>query len=338
MLRTSISAPLGDDVFDEDPTVHKLQDHLADMFGKESALWFPTGTQTNLAAIMAHCHERASEIIVGKDAHVTLWEGGNISTIAGVHPRQIAEDTFGRLSFDEIRDQWRDDSDDHWAKTALVCIENTHNMCGGSVVDKEYIDSLGDLAKDLKIALHIDGARIFNACVALGISPATLCKSADTVSICLSKGLGAPMGSVLVGSKETIRLARRARKRLGGGTRQVGVVAAQGLYAVENNIHRLAEDHYRAKAIAKVLYENGFYQPQNGDVQTNIVYFGLPRNCSLTTKEFADRLKRDCKVLIGSGYSKGGNLFRICTHLDVNNEDVEIAINGIVKLASDYKI
>jgi threonine aldolase len=211
-------------------------------------------------------------------------------------------------------------------------------MCGGSVLDKEYIDSLGDLAKDLKIALHIDGARIFNACVALGISPATLCKSADTVSICLSKGLGAPMGSVLVGSKETIRLARRARKRLGGGTRQVGVVAAQGLYAVENNIHRLAEDHYRAKAIAKVLYENGFYQPQNGDVQTNIVYFGLPRNCSLTTKEFADRLKRDCKVLIGSGYSKGGNLFRICTHLDVNNEDVEIAINGIVKLASDYKI
>jgi threonine aldolase len=131
MLRTSISAPLGDDVFDEDPTVHKLQDHLADMFGKESALWFPTGTQTNLAAIMAHCHERASEIIVGKDAHVTLWEGGNISTIAGVHPRQIAEDTFGRLSFDEIRDQWRDDSDDHWAKTA-VRLEQIANLAHAS--------------------------------------------------------------------------------------------------------------------------------------------------------------------------------------------------------------
>jgi hypothetical protein len=127
MLRTSLSAPLGDDVFDEDPTVHKLQDNLADMFGKESGLWFPTGTQTNLAAIMAHCHERASEIIVGKDAHVTLWEGGNISTVAGVHPRQIAEDSFGRLDFDEIRDQWRDDSDDHWAKTAVRVEQSSIN-------------------------------------------------------------------------------------------------------------------------------------------------------------------------------------------------------------------
>ena len=127
MLRTSLSAPLGDDVFDEDPTVHKLQDNLADMFGKESGLWFPTGTQTNLAAIMAHCHERASEIIVGKDAHVTLWEGGNISTVAGVHPRQIAEDSFGRLYFDEIRDQWRYDSDYHWAKTAVRAEQSSIN-------------------------------------------------------------------------------------------------------------------------------------------------------------------------------------------------------------------
>jgi threonine aldolase len=219
----------------------------------------------------------------------------------------------------------------------MVCVENTHNMCGGSVLDKQYIDALGGLAKDLEIAVHVDGARIFNACVALGISPAMLCESADTVSICLSKGLGAPMGSVLVGSKETIRLARRARKRLGGGTRQVGVVAAQGLYAVEHNIDRLAEDHYRSKKIAKALYDNGFYQPQEGKVQTNIVYFGLPLNCTLTTKEFAEKLKTDFNILIGSGYSKGGSLFRVSTHLDVNDVDVDFAINGILKLASLYK-
>lgn len=202
------------------------------------------------------------------------------------------------------------------------------------MLDKEYIDLLGKTANDLGIALHIDGARIFNACVALGISPSSLCKSASTVSICLSKGLGAPMGSVLVGPIDIIRLARRARKRLGGGTRQVGVVASQGLYAVENNIERLCEDHDRAKRIAKKLYENGFYQPQEGNVQTNIVYFGLPSDCTVKSDEFAQKLKNDFKVLIGSGYSKGGKLFRVCTHLDVNENDVDYAINSILKLAS----
>lgn len=334
MLSTALTAPLGDDVFSEDPTVNKLQEKCADMFQKEDALWFPSGTMANVVSIMAHCHERASEIIVGKESHITLWEGGNVSTIAGVHPRQILEDRNGQLNLDDVRDVWRLDDDDHFAKTAAVCIENSHNMMGGSVLGKEYIDELGQLAKQLGIKVHVDGARIFNAAVSLDIPVGHLCCSVDSVSVCLSKGLGAPMGSLLVGSKEFIRLARRARKRMGGGTRQVGVVAAMGMYAIENNVARLAEDHERAKRIASVLYENGFYQPQNGHVQTNIVYFGLPQNCALSKEEFVRRLKEDHGVLVGHGYSKGGNLFRACTHLGVDGSDVDHAIQSILALSS----
>jgi len=334
MLSTALNTPLGDDVFGEDPTVNRLQDITAEMFQKEDALWFPSGTMANLVAVMAHCHERASEIICGKESHITLWEGGNISTIAGVHPRQVIEDEMGKLDLEDVRDVWRLDNDDHYAKTALVCIENSHNMMGGSVLDKNYIDSLGSLAQELNIGVHIDGARIFNAAVALDIPAGILCESADSVSICLSKGLGAPMGSMLVGPKEFIRLARRARKRLGGGTRQVGVVAAMGLYALENNVERLAEDHHRAKRVAIALHDNGFYQPQNGHVQTNIVYFALPKHCKLSKQEFASLLKEEYGVLVGCGYSKGGELFRVCTHLDVDDEGVERAIEGMLDLST----
>lgn len=335
MLSTVLSAPVGDDVFSEDPTVNQLQQKAAEMFQKEDALWFPSGTMANVVAIMAHCHERASEIIVGKESHITLWEGGNVATIAGVHPRQIVEDKGGRLDLDDVRDVWRLDDDDHFAKTALVCIENSHNMMGGSVLDKTYVDNLGQLAKELGIQVHVDGARIFNAAVSLDIPVGDLCQSVDSVSVCLSKGLGAPMGSLLVGSKEFIRLARRARKRMGGGTRQVGVVAAMGMYALENNVGgRLAEDHERAQKIAKILYDHGFYQPQHGHVQTNIVYFGLPRSCTLSKEEFVRRLKEDHGVLVGHGYSKGGQLFRACTHLDVDGSDVDHAIESILLLSS----
>ena len=332
MLSTVLGTPLGDDVFSEDPTVNKLQEMTADMFGKEDALWLPSGTMANLAAVMAHCHERASEIICGKESHITLWEGGNISNIGNVHPRQVEEDKTGKLDFDDIRDQWRLDNDDHFAKTALICIENSHNMHGGAALGKAYIDSLGDLAKELGVGVHIDGARIFNAAVSLGTPVNELCQGADSVSICMSKGLGAPMGSMLVGPKEIVRLAKRARKRLGGGTRQVGVVAAMGMYAIENNVQRLEEDHERAKRIAINLRDSGFYQPQDGNVDTNIVYFGLPEDCSLSIEEFVAALKNEYGVLVGSGYSKGGKLFRVCTHLDVNDSDVDRAIEGLINV------
>ena len=333
MRQSSVTAPLGDDVFLEDPTVNELQRQTADMFRKEDALWLPSGTMANLCAIQAHCHERASEIIVGKESHLTLWEGGNLSTIAAVHPRQIMEDPFGKLDLEEVRNVWRSDNDDHFAKTSLVCIENSHNMMGGSVLDKKYIDELGKVASELGIGVHIDGARIFNASVSLNIPVGELCQSADSVSICLSKGLGAPMGSMLVGSKEFIRLARRARKRMGGGTRQVGVVAAMGKYALDNNIERLALDHQRAKYMAKTLYEAGFYQPQEGDVSTNIVYFGLPEYCNLSIEELVRVLKDDYGILVGYGYSKGGRLFRACTHLDVTEDEVRHVTETLLSVA-----
>lgn len=330
MLSQALTAPLGDDVFSEDPTVHALQDYTASKFNKQAALWLPSGTMANLTAIMAHCHERAGELICGKESHLTLWEGGNMSNIAHVHPRQVTEHPNGTLDLQQVRDVWRTDDDDHYAKTAVVCIENSHNMLGGAAIDAAYITSLGTLAQELKVGVHIDGARIFNASVSLDTPVDQLCQGADSVSVCMSKGLGAPMGSMLVGSKDLIRLAKRARKRLGGGTRQVGVVASMGLYAMQHHVERLGEDHERAKRIAVALYENGFYQPQSGDVDTNIVYFGLPEACSLSIEEFVSVLKEEYGVLVGYGYSRGGKLFRVCTHLDVDDDGVDRAIEGLL--------
>jgi len=332
MLAFAMSAPTGDDVFGEDPTVSLLQQTLAIQFNKEAALYCPTGTMANLVAILAHCHGRASEIVIGTQSHLCLWEGGNVSNIGGVSTRQVHELENGQLPPDQVRDVWRLDNDDHLAKTELVCVENTQNMMGGVALPKSYIDHMGGLCQELHVKLHIDGARIFNAAIALHESVGSLCAAADTVSICLSKGLGAPLGSVLVGDAETIRLAKRARKRLGGGMRQAGVVAAMGLYAIQNNVERLADDHTRAQRIASEMKSHGFIIPREGKIDTNIVYFGLPENSLVTKGELCRRLLDDHGVKVTGGYSRGGQLFRICTHLDVNDEDVDRATEAIIKV------
>ncbi len=331
MLQTTLTAPIGDDIFSEDPTIQSLQQYTAKLFAKENALYVPSGTMSNLIAIISHCNTNASEIIIGSQSHLCLWEGGNVSNIGGVSTKQIQENENGMLDLNCIKDCYRDDNDDHYAKTKLICLENSHNMMGGVVLRKEYIDSVGVLAQELNVKVHIDGARIFNAAVSLNIPVKDLCQSADSISVCLSKGLGAPLGSVLVGDNEFIRLAKRARKRCGGGMRQAGVVASMGLYALQNHVDRLEEDHERAKKIAKTLYGSGFRQPQGGNVETNIVYFGLPEN-SKVKKEQLCSLLREHGVLVGGGYSKGGELFRICTHLDVSDEDVDLALETIIRL------
>lgn len=332
MLEAAVTAPTGDDVMGEDPTVHQLQDYVADLCGKESALYVPTGTMANLTAIMAHCHARSSEIILGANSHISLWEAGNAAGLAGVHTRQIPETEDGTLNHDDIRDSHRDDDDDHCAKTALVCLENTHNMLGGAVLDPQEIHVTAQLAHSLDTKLHIDGARIFNAVVACQTPIHQLLKHVDSVSICLSKGLGAPLGSVLVGEKECIRLAKRARKRCGGGMRQAGVVAAMGLYALENNVERLRDDHTRAQRLGAELHRNGFYLPRNGRVDTNIVFFGLPESSKVSREELVPRLQEEYGIKMGGGYSKGGELFRVCTHMDVDDEGVDRAAEAIVSL------
>lgn len=341
MLQTALTAPTGDDVMGEDPTIHALEDYMADLFQKQAALFVPTGTMSNLVAIMGHCHTRAAEVIVGAASHISMWEGGGAAELASVHTRQLPEDAAtGQLAEQDIRDAFRLDDDDHCAKTLLLCLENTHNMMGGVALPCEYMDRIGQLAHDeLNVALHVDGARIFNAATALEVTVDRLCAAADSVSVCLSKGLGAPAGSVLVANdKEFIRLAKRARKRVGGGMRQAGVLAAMGLYAVQNNVTRLADDHARAQRLGEILTAHGFDMPFPV-VHTNIIYFGLPPNSTVPSQtEFIQRLAKDWGVKIGGGYARnGGNFFRVVTHLDLTNQDIEYAGKAMVQVALGSK-
>jgi threonine aldolase len=238
------------------------------------------------------------------------------------------------MDADAIRDNVFPDTDDHCAKTTLLCLENTQNMLGGVALPPSYMEEMGTLARGLNIKSHIDGARIFNAAVAQNVSVKDLCKDIDSISICFSKGLGAPVGSVLVGETEFIRLAKRARKRLGGGMRQAGVIASMCLFAAKHNVERLEDDHRRAKMIASELKLAGFNLPREGKVDTNIVYFGLPENSNLTKNDFQTQLEEVYGVKMTGGYSKGGEFFRLVTHIGIDDEQTERAIEGIVELST----
>lgn len=335
MLESCLQARTGDDVMGEDPTVLELESYVANMFGKEKGLYVPTGTMANLCALLSHCHGRASEIIIGANSHICLWEGGNAAGLGGIHTRQLMEDEeTAELGEQQIRDAFRRDNDDHCAKTEALCLENTQNMMGGVALSVNYMNSMGNLCDALNIALHVDGARICNAAVALGVSVKELCADSDSVAVCLSKGLGAPLGSVLVGETEFIRLAKRARKRCGGGMRQAGVVAAMGLYAIQNNYGRLQDDHRRAKKLAGELHRHGFRLLREGKVDTNIFYFRLPENSASSKEDYCARLDNEYGVKLIGGYSRGGEFFRIVTHLDLNDEDIDRAAEAMIQLCS----
>jgi threonine aldolase len=305
----------------EDPTVMALEGHLASRFNKESALFFPTGTQSNLCAILAHCDTRASEIMVGAQSHLCIYEQGNVATLGSVHSRQITEcpDT-ATLPLAAVEACMRPD-DPHYPKTKLVCIENTHNVMGGVPLPKDYVDSMGALCAGYDVPLHIDGARIFNAAVSLDTQVADLCAGAASVSVCLSKGLGSPVGSVLVGSKDIIDLARRARKACGGGMRQAGVIAAAGLFAVENNVDRLKDDHAKATFLAAELRSAGYEIER--EPETNIIFFRLPEGSKLDYEELVLRCAAG-GVKIGSGYSAGTKC-RAALHKDITDEMIQHA-------------
>jgi len=304
------TAPVGDDVFGDDPSVNALQDRIAAMLGKEAALYVASGTQSNLVAIMSHCG-RGDEYIVGQMAHTYRWEGGGAAVLGSVQPQPLEHEADGRLSLERIEAAIKPD-DSHFAKSRLLCLENT---IGGKVLPIEYLEAATALARRRGLATHLDGARLFNAAVKLGVSANELAAPFDSVSVCFSKGLGAPIGSALVGSREFIAAAHRWRKMVGGGMRQAGVVAAAALYALDHHVERLAEDHALAARLAEGL--QGLPGLTVEAPQTNIVFADLEgeRAAGLMA-----HLKSRGVLAIG--------LYRLrfVTHLDVDADGVDRAV------------
>jgi threonine aldolase len=247
------NAEVGDDVYQEDPTVNRLEELAAKKLGKEAALFVPSGTMGNLIAVLTHC-QRGDEIILERDSHIYYYEVGGISAVAGVIPRLIAGDR-GILNPQDIRGELRDENL-HYPMTTLICLENTHNRAGGTIIPLKVTEEICQLAHQRNIAVHLDGARIFNAAIALDVEPALLTKDVESVMFCLSKGLSAPVGSILAGSKKFIKRARKDRKMLGGGMRQAGILAAAGIIAIENMVERLGEDFGNQAWILFSFYPN----------------------------------------------------------------------------------
>jgi threonine aldolase len=308
MRRAMLEAELGDDVFGDDPTVNRLQARAAEVFGMEAALLLPSGTQSNLAALMSHC-QRGDEVIIGQEAHSYRYEAGGMAVLGSIQPRTVANRADGTLDLGEVEAAINPD-DAHFARTRLLALENT---ISGRVIKRSYLQEALNLAKRKGLATHLDGARVFNAAVHEQTSAKALCAGFDSVSACLSKGLGAPAGTVLAGKKELIDKARRARKMLGGAMRQAGVIAAAGLYALEHNVERLAEDHANALRLSKGLAEIGLPVEQH----TNMVFAKIPpeRVGALQTH------LNDKGVLVLPGAR-----MRLVTHLDVDREGVERAL------------
>ncbi len=318
MREAMARAEVGDDVYGEDPTINKLQEMGAALMGKEAALFVPSGTMGNLAAILAHCG-RGDEVILGKQAHTYLFEAGGISALGGVHSCQLTNYPDGTLALDEIRAAVRP-NDAHQPVTRLVALENTHNRCGGVAISAAYTRQVGELAHGLGLKVHLDGARIFNAAAALGTPAGDLAAPVDSVTFCLSKGLCAPVGSLLCGSKEFISKAHRIRKQLGGGMRQAGILAAAGIVALETMPGRMVEDHCRAQRLAEGLKGLPGLELDPGSPYTNMIFMTLTKNAPIqSSAEAAGRLKQH-GILAGIA---GANRFRLVTHYWIDDAAVD---------------
>ena len=321
MRQAIAESELGDDVFQGDPTVNKLQDLAAQRMGKEAALLVPSGTMANLASILTPCG-RGAEVILGNRAHSYKYEKGGISAYGGIHSTQIPNQDDGTMQLEDIRDAIRG-IDDHFPVTKLICLENTHNVCGGAPLSVTYTKEVADLARAHNIKMHIDGARIFNAAVAQGVEVQELVEDADSVSFCMSKGLAAPVGSVICGSKDFIDQARGIRKGLGGGMRQAGIIAAAGIVALETMVDRLQEDHTNARLLADGIADLPGVVLDPESIKTNIIYFDLDDNAI----ESADFLT----VLAAKGiqfFDTGPRRFRMVTHYGITAEDILYTINS----------
>jgi len=315
-------AELGDDVFSEDPTTNRLEEMAAERMGKEAALLVASGTMGNLVCTLTHCR-RGEEVILGDRSHTFLYEAGGMSTLGGIHPHTLSNQPDGTMRLEDIEGAIRGDNV-HFPRTRLICLENTHNRCSGSALTPEYIDSVSALAKEHGLSVHLDGARIFNAAVALGVDVKKLTANVDSLSFCLSKGLSAPVGSVVCGSSEFIAEARRARKVLGGGMRQAGVIAAAGITALEEMVDRLAEDHENARRLAEGVSRISGLSIELAKVQTNIIYFELDED-RMTPKELVTELdKKEVKLL-----SVGARRLRAVTHYGISAEDIDLTVKAL---------
>jgi len=314
MREAMAKAPVGDDVYGDDPTINQLQELAAAKLGKEAGLFVPSGTMGNLAAILSHC-QRGDEVIMGKHSHTFLHEGGGISTLGGVHSCQLTEQPDGSLALEDIEAVIRNPEDDHEPITRLIEIENTQNACGGLCLTPEYTRRLADFAHARGIILHLDGARIFNSAVAQGVDVRELTGLVDSVTFCLSKGLAAPVGSVLCGSAEFIKKARKIRKHLGGGMRQAGILAAAGIVALDEMVDRLAEDHARARNMAEGLSEIPNIRLDPGSPATNMIFFSLTDAVKLSTAQIEKKME-ECGVLVNAC---GPRRFRLVTHVWIDN-------------------
>ena len=313
MLQCVENAKLGDDVYEEDTEVIELQEFAAELLGKEASLFFPSGTQSNLTAILAHC-QRGDEVLIGRDYHTNLYEARGASVLGGVGICPIDMSESGSMNLNDMLSQIKDD-DPHYAVTKLLCLENTFS---GKVQPQDELEALVLEAHRRGLKVHLDGARLFNAHIHSGLSLSALVDSFDSVSICLSKGLGAPVGSLLVSNQTIINKAIRLRKMLGGGMRQVGVIASCGMYALKNNIERLQHDHDNAKLLATGLSKIAELKVEYGESQTNMVFVNCPKKHRLPLENFLF----DRKILVAS-LDRG----RLVCHLGVSEKDIKFVVN-----------
>ena len=326
MREAMAKAEVGDDVYGDDPTINRLQEMAAEMMGKEVALFVPSGTMGNLAGILAHC-QRGDEVILGRKNHSFLYEAGGISVLGGVHSCQLDNQPDGSLLLSDIEAAIRPD-DPHDPITRLICLENTHNRCGGTVQTPKYTRQVADLAHARGLKVHLDGARIFNAAAALGVPAKELAAPVDSVTFCLSKGLCAPVGSVLCGTKEFIQRAHRLRKMLGGGMRQAGILAAAGIVALQKMVSRLGEDHVRARYLAEGLSENRCIILDSGTPATNMVFFNLAPGVKMSALDIVNRLKEQGILVSATGERR----FRLVTHYWVDDAAVDKTVATFSKV------
>ncbi|MDG5469813.1 low-specificity L-threonine aldolase [Deltaproteobacteria bacterium IMCC39524] len=324
MRQAMLDAEVGDDVYGEDPTVNRLQKLAAEISGKEAGLFVPTGTQSNLLAILSHC-QRGEEFIAGQQAHCYRYEGGGAAVFGGVQPQPIDFEVDGRLDLYKVAEMIKPD-DSHFAITRLLCLENTQS---GKVLSLDYQAEAAAFGREKDLKLHLDGARVFNAAVKQQVPISEITRHYDSVSFCLSKGLGTPVGSVLVGSHELIERAHRWRKMAGGGMRQAGILAAAGVYALQHHVVRLAEDHHNARALAEGLSTIDGLDVELDTVETNMVFVTSDRE---TQPRLVETLK-ERGILVG-GYGQ----LRLVTHHDIDAEDIPVVVEAFQKAVVSCKL